>query len=197
MGYSGVIFAMMESAKEIEKQRKINKLNTMKKEEIYVVIDSEEKRLRAIQILSDAKENISTFDLSMDFSEKHKYLRLDSNNQWFIFSYMFSTDTEINLDQLEQMLSPKQEIKMELDALKLIAESYGFELVEKEREIKVGDFGKFSSENGSVCSYGFLYKMRGIKSGIIYVENNKDITNHWSKFHHLTDEEKQQIQENW
>ena len=197
MGYSGVIFAMMESAKEIEKQRKINKLNTMKKEEIYVVIDSEEKRLRAIQILSDAKENISTFDLSIEFSEKHKYLRLDSNNQWFIFSYMFSTDTEINLDQLEQMLSPKQEIKMELDALKLIAESYGFELVEKEREIKVGDFGKFSSENGSVCSYGFLYKMRGIKSGIIYVENNKDITNHWSKFHHLTDEEKQQIQENW
>ena len=140
MGYSGVIFAMMESAKEIEKQRKINKLNTMKKEEIYVVIDSEEKRLRAIQILSDAKENISTFDLSMDFSEKHKYLRLDSNNQWFIFSYMFSTDTEITLDQLEQMLLPKQEIKMELDALKLIAESWGFELVEKKREIKVGNF---------------------------------------------------------
>jgi hypothetical protein len=91
----------------------------------------------------------------------------------------------------------KEEIKMPLDALKLIAESYGFELVEKEREIKVGDFGKFSSENGSVCSYGFLYKMKNIESGIIYVENNKDITNHWSKFHHLTDEEKQQIQENW
>lgn len=44
MGYSGVMFAMIESAKEIEKQRKIDKLNTMKKEEIYVVIDSEEKQ---------------------------------------------------------------------------------------------------------------------------------------------------------
>jgi hypothetical protein len=168
----------------------------MKKEEIYVVIDSEEKRQRAIQILSDAKENISTFDSSFEFSERYKYLKLDSNNQWFIFSCMFSTDTELSLDQLEQLLSPKQEVKMELDALKLIAESYGFELIEKTREIKVGDFGKFSSENGSVCAYGFLYKMTNIESGIIYVENNKDITNHWSKFHHLTDEEKANIQKN-
>ena len=89
------------------------------------------------------------------------------------------------------------EKEIKLDALKLIAESYGFELVEKKREIKVGDFGKFSSENGSVCSYGFLCKMTDIKSGIIYVENNKDITNHWSKFYHLTDEEKQAITEKW
>ncbi len=115
----------------------------MKKENIYVVIDSEEKRLKAIKILSDAKENISTFDSSFEFSERYKYLKLDSNNQWFIFSRMFSTDTELSLDQLEQLLNPKEEVKMELDALKLIAESYGFELIEKPREIKVGDFGKF------------------------------------------------------
>jgi len=170
----------------------------MKKEEIYVVIDSEEKRQRAIKILTDAKENISIFDSSFEFSERYKYLKLDRNNQWFIFSScMFSTETEINLDQLEQLLNPIQEVKMELDALKLIAESYGFELVEKPREIKVGDFGKFSSENGSVCSYGFLYKMKDIKSDIIYVENNKDITNHWSNFCHLTDEEKEQLTKNW
>ena len=89
----------------------------------------------------------------------------------------------------------KQEIK--LDALKLIAESYGFELVEKKREIKVGDFGKFSTKNGSVCSYGFLYKMTDTESGFIYVVNNKDITSHWLNFTHLTDEEKKAITENW
>jgi hypothetical protein len=169
----------------------------MKKNEIYVVIDSEEKRLKAIQILSDAGEIICSFDSSLIYGHRYKYLRLDNSGRWFIFSFLYQYHTQITLDQLEQMLSPIKEVGMSLDALKLIAESWGFELVEKEREIKVGDFGKFSSENGSVCSYGFLYKMKDIKSGIIYVENNKDITNHWSKFHHLTDEEKVNIQENW
>jgi hypothetical protein len=170
----------------------------MKKEEIYVVIDSEEKRLRAIQILSDAKENISTFDLSIEFSEKHKYLRLDSNNQWFIFSYVFSTDTEITLNQLEQMLNPIKEVGMSLDALKLIAESWGFELVEKEREIKVGDFGKFWDWREKDCCFGFLYKIIGtLDTGFIYAEDGNDIITHWSNFTHLTDEEKANIQQNW
>jgi hypothetical protein len=177
--------------KEIKKINKKLKLNTMKKEEIYVVIEDEEKRLRAIQILTDAKENISTFDLSFEFSEKHKYLRLDSNNQWFIFSYMFSTDTEITLDQLEQMLSPIKEVGMSLDALKLIAESWGFELVEKEREIKVGDFGKFWDWREKDCCFGFLteFEDRGFR--------DKFHDTSWNNFTHLTDEEKQQIQENW
>jgi hypothetical protein len=165
----------------------------MKKEEIYVVIDSEEKRKRAVFILENAEENIG----DTNFDEKYKYLRFDTSNEWNTFSFVWTSETEINLDELNELLNPKKEVKMELDALKLIAESYGFELVEKTREIKVGDFGKFSSENGSVCAYGFLYKMTNIESGIIYVENNKDITNHWSKFHHLTDEEKANIQKNW
>jgi hypothetical protein len=173
----------------------------MKKEEIYVVIDSEEKRLRAIQILSDAREKISTFDLSFEFSEKHKYLRLDSNNQWFIFSYVFSTDTELSLDQLEQILSPKQEIKMELDALKLIAESWGFELVEKKREIKVGDFGKFwDSDNANFYLIGFLELINKDDELI----NKDDLCKYKRKdgtlfryFAHLTEEEKTDIQQNW
>jgi len=169
----------------------------MKKEEIYVVIDSEEKRLRAIQILSDAKENISTCDLSMDFSEKHKYLRLDSNNQWFIFSYMFSTDTEITLDQLEQMLNPIKEVGMSLDALKLIAESWGFELVEKPREIKVGDFGKFWDNDNKDCCFGFLHTIDNDLGSFDLCSFESGAGLYWSKFHHLTDEEKQQIQENW
>jgi hypothetical protein len=129
----------------------------------------------------------------MDFSEKHKYLRLDSNNQWFVFSYMFSTDTEITLDQLEQMLLPKQEIKMELDALKLIAESYGFELVEKKREIKVGDFGKFWDIESCIV-YGFLESISDVEPKFIYKRKTGAL---YINFAHLTDEEKANIQQNW
>lgn len=88
---------------------------------------------------------------------------------------------------------PKQEIKMELDALKLIAESYGFELVEKKREIKVGDFGKFWDEEEQDCLYGFL---KDIKKDIeiYYVAENDSC---WTYFTHLTEEEKKAIQENW
>jgi hypothetical protein len=86
------------------------------------------------------------------------------------------------------------EKEIKLDALKLIAESYGFELVEKAREIKVGDFGKFwdNDEDPKEYFYDFLlsiidnrYKYR-CKSGGVF-----------KNFAHLTDEEKKQIQENW
>jgi hypothetical protein len=190
MGYSGVIFAMMESAKEIEKQRKINKLNTMKKEEVYVVIDSEEKRLRAIQILSDAKEEILSGSV-LNGKFNGKVTLGVFSNLWQDINTNFKT--EISLDQLEQLLSPKQEIKMELDALKLIAESWGFELVEKKREIKVGDFGHFWDIDMPYLNVGFI------------VEVNKDnklpykssFSSLWTNFRHLTDEEKANIQENW
>jgi hypothetical protein len=175
----------------------------MKKNEIYVVIDSEEKRLRAIQILSDAGENIwNNTDLIGNGTTvlTQTYITpiiLVFYKGWYCIKTV-GNKQEITLDQLEQMLSPKQEIKMELDALKLIAESYGFELVEKEREIKVGDFGKFLSENGGSSSFGFLYKIIGtLDTGIIYAEDGNDITTHWSNFRHLTNEEKQQIQQNW
>lgn len=78
----------------------------MKKEEIYVLIDSEEKRLRAIQILNDAGEKILDKNTSMDFSEKFKNLRLDINGYWFVFGYTDSC-TQITLDQLEEMMMPK------------------------------------------------------------------------------------------
>lgn len=85
----------------------------------------------------------------------------------------------------------KEEIK--LDALKLIAESYGFELVEKKREPKVGDFGKFCDEQGKFRYLGFIENINikdvypfKLKGGSIY-----------KNFSHLTDEEKKQIQKNW
>lgn len=88
----------------------------------------------------------------------------------------------------------KEEIKMELDYLKLIAESYGFELVEKKREIKVGDFGKFWDNNTKEkdCAFGFLTKKDNDSRPFELSKNS-----FWVFFAHLTEEEKAQITENW
>jgi hypothetical protein len=166
----------------------------MKKEEIYVVIDSEEKRLRAIQILSDAGEKIWEASCIFEIYSEPFILAMSENKEWCA---MIRIDDEINisLDQLEQMLLPKQEIKMELDALKLIAESYGFELVDKKREIKVGDFGKFWSDNN--CYFvGFLQDVYKISETNKCVFQMKDYGT-FCYFAYLTDEEKANIQENW
>ncbi len=159
----------------------------MKKEEIYVVIDSEEKRKKAVKILKNAEENIG----DTDFYENYKYLRFDTSNEWNTFSFVWTSETEITLDQLEQLLNPKQEVKMELDALKLIAESYGFYLVEKPREIKVGDFGKFW-DCGTTCQvYGYLHFIG--KSVYRYSPASGGV---YRNFAHLTEDEKEQLTKN-
>ena len=88
----------------------------------------------------------------------------------------------------------KQEIK--LDALKLIAESYGFELVEKNREIKVGDFGKFWGNHEELSThYDFISDIDNqTKLGTIYCTSTIES---FRNFRHLTDAEKAQITENW
>jgi hypothetical protein len=160
----------------------------MKKEEIYVVIDSEEKRLRAIQILSDAGENITNESVLLnEFYNVPMSLCFDLG--WYCIK-MKAHRQEISLDQLDQMLNPIKEVGMSLDALKLIAESYGFELVEKEREIKVGDFGKFWDNDKKEFALGILDK---IDTNGIYWTNDV----YWIHFSHLTDEEKANIQQNW
>lgn len=157
----------------------------MKKEEIYVVIDDEQKRQRAIQILTDAMEVIdwSNFELG-------EILKFDSvAKDWFLTTEEFKESLqETTLYQLEQLFNLKQEIK--LDALKLIAESYGFELVEKKREPKAGDFGKFWDVSSNFFQYGFLTEIEGD-------EFVADKYHSWLNFSHITDEEKKQIQENW
>ena len=159
----------------------------MKKEEIYVVIDDEQKKLRALNILNDAGENIdySNFELS-------EILRFDSvDKDWFLTEMYFKESLqEITLDQLEELLKPKE---IKLDALKLIAESYGFELVEKKREIKVGNFGKFWDVEETNYFMGFLKDLR-IESQYPYREYRIGT---FRNFRHLTEQEKAQITENW
>jgi hypothetical protein len=179
--------------REIEKERKIlieqRKNNTMKKEEIYVVIDSEEKRLRAIQILTDAKEEI--FSMSGMLQKNDKEFTIDYILGSWTRNANKEKKTEITLDQLEQMLNPNfvvKEIALPFEELQKQAELHGWKLVKEERQIKVGDFGKFWDENEQCCVYGFLESifMYKRKTGSIYIN-----------FAHLTDEEKANIQQNW
>lgn len=166
----------------------------MKKEEIYVVIDSEEKRLRAIQILTDAGETIlNTSSLLDEFTVLMELKFYSSNNYWWVTSFG-TKPYKITLNKLEQLLKPKQEEPIKLDALKLIAESYGFELVEKKREPKVGDFGKFLDSEEKYCCLGFIENIN-IEDGAYPFELKGGSV--YKNFAHLTDEEKQQIQENW
>ena len=83
--------------------------------------------------------------------------------------------------------------EIKLETLKLIAESYGFELVEKKREIKKGDFGKFWDGEETNYFMGFVKNIR-IESAFPFTPEGGVI---YRNFRHLTDAEKKQITENW
>ena len=166
----------------------------MKKEEIFVRIDNEEKRLRAIQILTDSGEEIWSEGVLFNESSKGS-LRLDrTTNMWFLHT-VESAGTGITLDQLEQLLTPNyavKEVHLTIDEIRLQAEKLGFELVEKKRDVKSGDFGLFwDDEDPEMVCYGFLYE----KNDTCFKDNFHMST--WQNFRHLTDEEKERITQNW
>ena len=79
----------------------------------------------------------------------------------------------------------------ELDELKAQAESLGYELVKKERKPKVGDFGVFCGDDKDE---------RYLLSVISKIEGKYYFSKfgaEWQNFRFLTDEEKQNIQNNW
>lgn len=166
----------------------------MKKENIFVVIDDEEKRLRALSILSD------TGDAHCDRTAIHDkftcviYLKFyKRENDWLASTIIPRDSTEITLDQLEQLLAPNyavKEVHLTIDELKAQAESLGFDLVKKERKPKVGDFGMFKRDDSGFRYFGFL---EDISNDQFYMQGNI----HWDNFRHLTEEEKQNIQNNW
>jgi hypothetical protein len=91
------------------------------------------------------------------------------------------------------MLNPNfvvKEIALPIEELKKQAELLGFDLVKKERQIKVGDFGKFWDNGEDGCVYGFLTEKTAKRFKDKYGTP-------WDNFAHLTDEEKARIQENW
>jgi hypothetical protein len=172
----------------------------MKKNEIYVVIDSEEKRQKAMQILSNANEKV--FDnsvLKIKFFSTF-FLTLDSvSKKWCSLGFLYTNNieqdkTKITLEELEVILSPNYAIKdihLTIDELKAQAEMLGFELVKKERKPKVGEFGVFWDDSKyKIHVYDFIHN----------IENDVFTAKYsavWKNFRHLTEEEKQEIQMNW
>jgi hypothetical protein len=77
----------------------------MKKEDIYVEINNEEDRLRAIQILEKAVEKIYPREDAMKFSYVHNSL-VKHNNGWLI-NTMQAGRTKITLFELDVLLTPK------------------------------------------------------------------------------------------
>lgn len=165
----------------------------MKKEEISVLIDSEEKRLKALHILENANESIYKDSLMFQkFTQSFKLYYV--HGKWLVYPSYCSKRTDITFEQLEQLLSPKEvgmTVNLGVEELRLQAEKLGFELTEKKREIKVGDFGVFWDDIREECSYGFLIEKKptGFK--------DKFHVAAWDNFCHLTDEEKSRIQKNW
>jgi hypothetical protein len=168
----------------------------MKKEQIYVTIDNEEKRLRAIEILDKAGEEYwgNRKEWSMRISDVHKYL-YSCTGGWLINNLNFGTREEITLDQLEALLLPNYQVKdviLSLDELKQQAEKLGFDLVEKPYEPKIGDFGIFWDSDQEIKRYGFLADIK--------IQTCKFVRNDYCpfvNFRKLTESEKQKIQESW
>ena len=82
-------------------------VNNLKKSQILVTIDSEEKQKRAIDILSNYKEQIWKEDFAMDF-DSNKNKLVFATEDWFIcYNVDLSDEIEISLDQLEELLKNK------------------------------------------------------------------------------------------
>jgi hypothetical protein len=166
----------------------------MKKEQVYVTIDSEEKRLRAIEILERAGEKIRDGSMLYKCVDNHyNRLCISDRGGWTLFC--ITHNTGITLDQLEALLIPNYQVKdviLSLDELKQQAKKLGYDLVEKPCEPKVGDFGVFWDEEEGSRYYGFLINT---DDGSFPMQSNN---RGWFKnFRKLTEEEKQKIQEAW
>ena len=119
-----------------------------------------------------------------------------SRNEWLFLSSKPIHKIEITLDQLEQLLNPNYAVKdvmLSVDELKRQAEKLGFELIEKKREVKIGDFCKLWDDDEEHWHLGFISE---INKDSIYKFIIKQGTG-WKNVVHLTDEEKEKIIKSW
>lgn len=173
----------------------------MEKENIYVTIDSDEKRLRAIEILENAGEEILERSTLLDPNGQYKgflcVMEINGKTRWVSYGAR-PFNKEITLDQLEQLLLPNYQVKdviLSLNELKQQAEKLGYDLVEKPYEPKVGDFGYFwDIDDNGLCTETYGYFTEKDKSDGLLRANDYE----WfQNFRKLTESEKQKIQSAW
>ena len=116
------------------------------------------------------KQFLKTVDWSnFELAEILSFYSVDKD--WFLTTENFKKSLqEITLDQLEELLNPKQEEPIKLDALKLIAESYGFELIKKKRGKHIGRPSLWWGRNqiNGLCLY-FNLKFATIWTSTLYL----------------------------
>lgn len=163
----------------------------MKKEHIYVTIDTEEKRLRAIEILEKVgqkrKENYELYRIGAIGTLAFV------TDEWILTPY--ETTNVITIDQLEALLIPNYQVKdviLSLDELKQQADKLGYQLVEKPYEPNVGDFGVFYDFNENSNNLGFLTDIQILPYSFVRDKNTP-----FKNFRKLTEKEKRKIQEAW
>lgn len=78
----------------------------MKKEEIYVEITNESERLRAIEILQNAGEEIWKDSYLLHFFDS-KFNITFNNGSWCLLNKI-DDETQISLNELEALLNPKK-----------------------------------------------------------------------------------------
>jgi hypothetical protein len=171
----------------------------MEKENIYLTIDSEEKRLRAIEILHGKDEVCTDSILLKEFSDCFFIGFNAVVRKWMRLNFIY-LKKQITLEELELLLDSSvgltsyvvKDVVLSIDELKTQAAALGFELVEKSYEPKVGDFGVFWDSNEESKIYSFLCNVTvGLYKFI--TEAGAPFIN----FRKLTKEEKQKIQEAW
>jgi hypothetical protein len=80
----------------------------MKKEEIYVEITNESERLRAIEILQNAGEEVFKESILNDLFERSFVIAFkESDNEWMRMR-IIDDEAKITLDELEALLNPKK-----------------------------------------------------------------------------------------
>jgi hypothetical protein len=80
----------------------------MKKENIYVEITNEKERLKAIEILQNAREEIGEYSSAMKRTSHYKILKFDSKEKHWFIGWTTDELTKITLNELEALLNPKQ-----------------------------------------------------------------------------------------
>jgi hypothetical protein len=173
----------------------------MEKENIYVTIDSEEKRLRAIEILDGKDEVCIDSILLKEFSDWF-YIGFNAVvRKWMRLNFIY-LKREITLEELELLLDSSvdltsyvvKDVVLSIDELKTQAAALGYKLVEKPCEPKVGDFGLFWDFNENVSVLDYVLKIFK-EGGNVYYGRKGDLA--YNHFRKLTESEKQKIQSAW
>lgn len=83
----------------------------MNKTEIRVTIENEENKQRAIEILKKHGEQIWDFENAMNFDRFFKHLIFDDDEYigWYINTSLNPTETEITIEQLDELLTQEKQ----------------------------------------------------------------------------------------